>query len=105
MLFTTDRESLQSQVDNIVRYSNQWSWKINVLKTKVCVFRKKRDPISDPITINGESIDNVENFIYLGVNFTSDGNLTSAVKQLNDQALKAYHSLLGVFDRVALDSN
>ena len=103
VLFTTDRESLQSQVDNIVRYSNQWSLKINVLKTKVCVFRKKREPISDLITINGESIDNVENFIYLGVNFTSDGNLTSAVKQLNDQALKAYHSLLGVFDRVALD--
>ena len=101
MLFTTDRESLQSQVDNIVRYSNHWSLKINVLKTKVCVFRKKREPISDPITNNGESIDNVENFIYLGVNFTSDGK--RAVKQLNDQALKAYHSLLGVFDRVALD--
>ena len=66
-------------------------------------FEKKREPISDPITINGESIDNVENFISLGVNFTSDGNLTSAVKQLNDEALKAYHSLLGVFDRVALD--
>ena len=103
VLFTTDRESLQSQVDNIVRYSNQWSLKINVLKTKVCVFRKRREPISDHITINGESIDNVDNFIYLGVNFTSDGNLTSAVKQLNVQALKAYHSLLGVFDRVALD--
>ena len=41
VLFTTDRESLQNQVDNIVRYSNQWSLKINVLKTKVCVFRKK----------------------------------------------------------------
>ena len=41
VLFTTDRESLQSQVDNIVRYSNQWSLKINVSKTKVCVFRKK----------------------------------------------------------------
>ena len=31
------------------------------------------------------------------------GNISSAVKALNDQALKAYHSLLKLFDRINLD--
>ena len=50
-------------------------------------------------------MENVDNFIYLGVNFTSDGTLTSAVRQFNDQALNVYNILFGVFDRVALDFN
>ena len=40
-VFTTDNQSLQSLLNNIYTYSNNWGLKINVNKTKVCVFGKK----------------------------------------------------------------
>ena len=53
--------------------------------------------------INGERIEVVDNFTYLGVNFTYTGNMRSAVKKLYDQALRAYNCFLSVFSRVCLD--
>ena len=55
------------------------------------------------LSINGESIETVDDFTYLGINFTYTGNMKNAVKMLQDQALKAYCSLLSIFDRVQLD--
>jgi hypothetical protein len=37
------------------------------------------------------------------MNFTHTGNLSYAVKSLSEQALKAYGSLMRVFDKVSLD--
>ena len=45
----------------------------------------------------------LDNFTYLGIRFTHTGNLSQSVKALSEQALKAYHNLLYVFDRVHLD--
>ena len=45
----------------------------------------------------------VDNFTYLGINFNYTGNMLNAVKVLNEQALKAYHSLLCLFDKVDFD--
>ena len=45
----------------------------------------------------------VEHFTYLGIRCTHTGNLTNAVKALSEQALRAYHNLLSIFDRVNLD--
>lgn len=48
-------------------------------------------------------MDIVDNFCYLGVNFTYTGNMKHAVKALSDQALRAYNNLLSIFDRLQLD--
>ena len=44
VIFTTNPTSLQSQIDNIYHYSEQWGLKINVNKTKVCIFEKRKRP-------------------------------------------------------------
>ena len=77
--------------------------KINVNKTKVCVFEKRKQNRNVEFYINNELIETVDNFTYLGVNFLYSGNMSSAVKMLHDQALRAYNSLLSLFDRVQLD--
>jgi len=41
-LFTTDPTSLQNQLDAVASYSNMWGLKINVNKTKICIFEKKK---------------------------------------------------------------
>jgi len=53
--------------------------------------------------INNELVKVVDNFTYLGVNFNYNGNLSSAVKILHDQALHDNNSLLQLFDKVSLD--
>ena len=42
-LFTTDKHSLQSQIDNVYTYSKMWWLTINVNKTKMCVFEKRKN--------------------------------------------------------------
>lgn len=39
VLFTTDPNSLQKQLDSINEYSCKWGLKINVAKTKICILR------------------------------------------------------------------
>ena len=77
--------------------------KINVSKTKNCVFEKRKSNNNCHFHINNEEIDVVESFTYLGMKLSYTGNMSSAVKARNDQALKAYHSLLKLFDRISLD--
>ena len=42
VLFTTDAKTLQLQIDNLAHYSYTWGLKININKTKVCVFEKRK---------------------------------------------------------------
>ena len=90
VLFTTDAASLQSQIDKIAQYSFNWGLKINVKKTKVCVFEKRKQNHNVQFIIDGETIEIVDNFTYLGINFSHTGNLSHSVKALCEQALKAY---------------
>ena len=103
VLFTTDPESLQSQIDAVHRYSNKWGLKINVQKTKICIFEKKKSTRNITFFIDNEIVEIVDDFTYLGVNFSYTGNLSNAVKILHDQALKAYSSLISLFSKVSLD--
>ena len=73
---------------------------MNVKKTKICNFEKRKQTHNVEFHRNNEKIEIVDNFIYLGVKFT--GNLSNAVKALSEQALKAYYSLLSLFDKIKL---
>ena len=41
-LFTTEKHSLQAQLDSIHLYSTRWGLTINVAKTRMCVFQKRK---------------------------------------------------------------
>lgn len=103
VLFTTSPESLQAQVDNVYSYSSKWGLKINVNKTKVCVFERRKSVHNFSINIDGQFVDIVDNFSYLGVKFSYTGSCSEATKTLAEQGLRAYNSLLDIFDRIKLD--
>jgi len=103
VLFTTDYVSLQAQLNSLYEYSVKWGLKTNVNKTKICVFEKRKVNRNIKFYNNNELVVVVDNFMYLGVNFNYNGNLSSAVKILHDQALRAYNSLHFLFDKVSLD--
>jgi len=102
-LFTTDPYSLQAQLNCIDTYSRKWGLKINVKKTKVCIFQKKKTKHNYLWSLNNEIIEIVDKFTYLGIKLNYNGSLNDAVKTLNEQALKAYNHLLSIFSRVKLD--
>ena len=103
VLFTTSSVSLQAQVNSILCYSEKWGLTINVDKTKVCVFEKRKSKHDCDIFINGRTVEIVDSFAYLGLKFYYTSNFIHAVRALNEQAQKAYHTLLKVFDKVSLD--
>ena len=103
VLFTTSPVSLQAQVNSILCYSEKWGLTINVDKTKVCVFEKRKSKHDCDIFINGRTVEIVDSFAYLGLKFYYTSNFIHAVRALNEQAQKAYHTLLKVFDKVSLD--
>ena len=69
VLFTTDPISLQAQIDNIYQYSLRWGLEINVKKTKLCIFEKRKQNHGTDFFIENQKIDIVDNFTYLGINF------------------------------------
>ena len=102
-LFTTSPVSLQAQLDSISNYSTACGLKINVNKTKICVFEKRRRQNNYVFYIYGQQVEIVDSFCYLGIKFYYTGNMRYAIKALSDQALKAYHSLLCLFNNIKLD--
>ena len=59
-LFTTNPESLQLQLNAIYDYSCKWGLKINVKKTKLCIFEKKKSSCLFKWNINNENVEKVD---------------------------------------------
>ena len=67
VIFTTNPISLQSQIDSIYHYSEQWGLNINVNKTKVCIFRKRKQAHNLEFHIGDEKLEIVDNLLILPV--------------------------------------
>ena len=94
---------MRTPFDSIYQYSVKWGLTINVNKTKLCIFEKRRSNHDVMFYINGQQIQIVDSCTYLGIKFNHLGTFTDAVKCLHDQALIAYSNLLYLFDRIEFD--
>ena len=103
ILFSTSSASLQVMLDSVYEYSDKWGLKINVNKTKVCIFEKRKQVHNEKWNINGENVEIVDTFCYLGAKFVYNGNMKLVAKSLSDQALRAMNNLLSLFTRINLD--
>ena len=57
----------------------------------------------EELYISNENVEYVDQFTYLRVIFSHTGNMSLAVKVLQEQALRVYYNLLSLFERVHLD--
>ena len=103
MLFSKDPIELQSLLDKLYSYSCEWGLKVNCRKTKVCVFENQKSEREHSWYINGDLLETVDSFCYLGMKFHYNGNLEPGIKALSDQALKATNQLLALFKRMSFD--
>ena len=75
-LMAESEEELKSLLMTVVKESEKVGWKLNIQKTKIMA--------SGPITswqIDGETVDTVADFIFLGSKITVDGDCSCEIKR------------------------
>jgi hypothetical protein len=88
-------EEIQTHLNNLYLYCNAWGLNVNTSKTKIMVFRKRgRVKQDERWTYNGQSIEVVDNFNYLGTVINYTGSFTLNQEHLMGKALKAMNILL-----------
>ena len=95
VLVSLSSEGLQRSLDKISEYSKKKSLTISIIKSKSMVFNTAGRLINTQFTIDGEPLEAVRRFCYLGFEVAPSGVVTHAMNTLNDKAKKALHPLMG----------
>ena len=113
VIFSESVSGLQNMLVSLQSYTEKWSLAVNVTKTKVMVFRNGGNVRpQESLLYNGEEIDIVDEFCYLGIVFNYNDKFYKTQKQLSLQCRKAmfamkrkcsdmtlnYNTLLSLFD-------
>ena len=80
-MLATTQEGLQKMMEQLNKTSTKYNMKINIGKTKVMRVSKDEEEIAMKITINGEEIQQVKSFCYLGSMIITDARCHSDVKR------------------------
>ena len=67
---------------------------VNVNKTKVLVFSKRKCQQNFDCTLNGEGLDVIDSYTYLGITFKYNGSFVDARKRLVEQAQKSLFAII-----------
>ena len=97
VLLSETKEGLQNSLNALEKFTKDWFMEVNPKKTKCLEFARggKRQEIHKHKFKLGEvTIDNCEEYCYLGVVFVRTGSLKTASKALHDKAQGAMFSLL-----------
>ena len=98
-LICDSREGLQSGLNKLYEYCNNWGLLVNVDKTKCLVFKKGGKPNAlDKWYFNGEVIETVTSFKYLGFMFSSSGKFSVGINNVVFQGQRALFNMLSSID-------
>ena len=94
VLFSSTPIGLQRLLNRLSDYCKKWRMNVNLTKTKIIVFRKAGGlKKSEKWFWNGQKIEIVSKYNYLGVMFSSSGVWFQAQKFISEQSRKALYSL------------
>ena len=102
VLMSLSPEGLQRSLDKISNYATTKSLTISIKKSKSMIFNTGGRLIKTNFYINGEALEPVKSFCYLGFQVVPSGIVTHAQEVLNDKAKKALHPLLGAIAKFNL---
>ena len=94
VLFSDNRFGLQSGLDKLHEYYNNWGLFVNVEKTKCLVYKKKwYKNALDRWYYNGEGIETVSTFKYHGFVFLNTGKFSKGIENVVLQGQRALFNL------------
>ena len=89
VILSETEEGMQQSLDIFQSYCELWKLNINVNKTKVMIFSKRKCKREYNFTLQGEILEIVDMYSYLGVIFKYNGTFVETKKGLTNQAQKA----------------
>ena len=93
ILLSTSATGLQSKIDILDKYCQEWCLEVNTSKTKVLIFNKAGRHINERFVFRDKTIDCVSNYKYLELYFSASGSFSLAENELCKKASKAYYKL------------
>lgn len=84
---------MQNSLDIFHSYCEMWNLQVNVNKTKVMIFSKRKVRKNIEFYLNGKKLEIVDTFTYLGVLFKYNGCFIETRKKRIEQAHKALFSI------------
>ena len=85
---------LQNSLNTLNLFCKSWKLDVNLKKTKVMIFQNKTRTLQNQRFYLGDHlVEKTQEYTYLGVKLTSNGNFTAAKKQLSEKGL---HALFGM---------
>lgn len=80
-MLATTQEGLQKMMDKLNLTSRKYNMKINIGKTKSMRISREEEEVTEKIKINGEEVEQVKSFCYLGSMITTDARCQSDIKR------------------------
>ena len=94
VLLSTSKKGLQKALDITEEYCKKWRLTINHSKTKSMIFSRGNQKIKTTFTINGNELENVKEFKYLGITVHKKScSFTPTLKNLRIKATRALYAL------------
>ena len=93
IILAENAQQLQNALDGLAEYCRNWKLKINYDKTKIIRFSKRRCKKLNVFRINGEVIEIVDNYVYLGTTIRFNGKIQDAQQKQVIQAKKALSAI------------
>ena len=88
---------LQEALNKVSDYCDQWKLRINVSKTKIIRFTKRKSPRNPAnvynFQIKEENVEVVDDYVYLGTTVTYNGKYKKAIDKQVTQAKRALFGL------------
>lgn len=86
-------------MDRLSEFCKTWELHVNIEKTKVVVFNKKKQ--EPQLTLNDTKVECIKEYKYLGIILAENGSLRPAISTLANQASKALFSLMKAASRLS----
>ncbi len=94
VLMAESSADLQNQLNSFQDYCSVWKLKVNTDKSKVMVFSRGKLPRNLNFSLNGEKLEIVNSFNYLGIELSRTGNFKRAKQSIADKATVALYEVL-----------
>jgi hypothetical protein len=95
-------EELQTALNAVHEYCNQWLLTVNASKTKIVIFSRGKVRRFPDFTFGDQLLEVVEDYVYLGTTFNYNGNFHKAINKQITQSRRAMFNLLHKAKRLHL---
>ena len=99
VIVSCSETGLQLALDNLYGYSKRKSLRVSIKKSKTMIFNPSGKKILRYFSINGQPLEPVQTFCYLGFDVKASGTVKHAMNTLYDKANKAMRPLLKTIAR------